>query len=134
MKKLLTATLIGASLLLTGCTAAPTVEYSSVADAKLVGKEYIDAVCQPMINDATITQTSVDYLTVLAARLNEMPPVEDTHGNDWLTFTTLAKALNDRATALQSQVGSPISAEDKKNWQSKCDYIFSTYTESFKDF
>lgn len=134
MKKFLTIFSLVSVVLLTGCASHSTPQYSSIAEAELIGKEYIDVVCEPMLNDNVITDESIFKIREVAERLNNMLPVENNYGNDWLKFDILAEALNTRADALETMVGSEITAEDKTGWAEQCDYIYSTYVESFKDF
>lgn len=144
MRKVFTTlTLATLALTLTACSTTNPTDVSnkqttststntSIADAKVLGKTYIDAVCQPMLNDTTITQAHLDNLRKVAATLKAAPPVAENHDNDWLKLDVLSDALTSRADALV--LNTPITAADKTKWKTNCDYIFSTYTESFKDF
>jgi PBP1b-binding outer membrane lipoprotein LpoB len=128
MRKLLTVTTLTLTVILTGCVSE---EYTTIEEAEELGLTYIKAVCDPMLNDDYITQEHIDNLRLVAGILVDTPPVENDYGNGWLKFNEMSNSLNIRADSFT--VGTPNPQSEKEEWKTKCDFIYSTFVESFKD-
>lgn len=124
MKKIILASVLLSSLLLSGCAAA-----DPISTAKILGGKLVSSVCA-LKTETTVTQKYIDETTALANEYDKAVGPKN-EKNDWLNFATESKALRVRAEALKPLLGVKFTKADNIAHENQCKFITNAYNQEF---